>query len=190
MIELDQLLRETDLCVQGLRKYFWQLVPWLVQEQKINTTEFEREWFVSLRLRIFLTASALAGARAKIKHDHVRSIEFDQFLRGTDLWDQVLRIFLTASALAGARAKNEHNRVRLFEFDRSSLVNFRERPIIEFNVCVYFYNWCPGWCKSKKRIQSSSIDQVQSIIERDRFVSSRFAYIFDSWCSDWYKSNK
>ena len=37
MIELDQLLRETDLCVQGLRKYFWQLVPWLVQEQKINT---------------------------------------------------------------------------------------------------------------------------------------------------------
>ena len=45
-----------------------------MQEQKINTTEFERERFVSLRLRIFLTASALAGARAKHKHDRVQSI--------------------------------------------------------------------------------------------------------------------
>ena len=34
---MDQLLRETDLWAQGLRKYFWQIVPWLVQEQKINT---------------------------------------------------------------------------------------------------------------------------------------------------------
>ena len=42
MIELDQLLRETDLCVQGLRKYFWQLVPWLVQEQKLNTIMFDQ----------------------------------------------------------------------------------------------------------------------------------------------------
>ena len=69
-----------------------------MQEQKINTTEFERERFVSLRLRIFLTTSALAGARAK----------------------------------------NEQDRVRSIEFDRSSLVNFRERPICEFQVCVYF----------------------------------------------------
>ena len=45
-----------------------------MQEQKINTTEFERERFVSLRLRIFLTASALAGARAKHKHNQVQSI--------------------------------------------------------------------------------------------------------------------
>ena len=53
---------------------------WLVQEQKINTTEFERERFVSLRLRIFLTASALAGARAKNKYNQVRSIEFNRSL--------------------------------------------------------------------------------------------------------------
>ena len=71
-----------------------------MQEQKINTTEFERGRFVSLRLCIFLTASALAGARAK-----------------------------------------KHNRI---ELDQSSL-----------------------------------IDQLWSIFERDRFVSSRFVYIFD-----------
>ena len=68
----------------------------------------------------------------------MQSIEFDQFLRGIDLRDQGLRIFLTTSALAGARAKNEQDRVRSIEFDRSSLVNFRERPICEFQVCVYF----------------------------------------------------
>ena len=42
-----------------------------MQEQKINTTEFERERFMSLRLRIFLTAIAPAGVH---KHDPVQSI--------------------------------------------------------------------------------------------------------------------
>ena len=51
-------------------------------------------------MRIFLTASALAGARAINKHDQVQSIQ-----RETDLRVQGLRIFLIASALAGTRAK-------------------------------------------------------------------------------------
>ena len=55
---------ERPICEFTVCTYFLQLVPWLVQEQKINTTEFERERFVSLRLRIFLTAGALAGTRA------------------------------------------------------------------------------------------------------------------------------
>ena len=71
-----------------------------MQEQKINTTEFERERFVSLRLRIFLTASALAGTRAINKYHQVQSIQ-----RETDLRVQGLRIFLIASALAGTGAK-------------------------------------------------------------------------------------
>ena len=57
-------------------------------------------------MRIFLTASALAGTRAINKHDQVQSIQ-----RETDLRVQGLRIFLIASALAGTRAKNKHDPV-------------------------------------------------------------------------------
>ena len=55
-------------------------------------------------MRIFLTASALAGTRAINRHYRIRWIQ-----RETDLRVQGLRIFLIASALAGARVKNKHN---------------------------------------------------------------------------------
>ena len=51
-------------------------------------------------LRMFLTASALAGTKAMNRHYRIRWIQ-----RETDLRVQGLRIYLIASALAGTRAK-------------------------------------------------------------------------------------
>ena len=64
-------------------------------------------------MRIFLTASALAGTRAINRHYRIRWIQ-----RETDLRVQGLRIFLIASALAGTRAKIKHDHVRSIEFDQ------------------------------------------------------------------------
>ena len=123
---------ERPICEFTVCIYFWQLVPWLVQEQKINTIQFDWSSSIDLRgsdlwvqgLGIFLTASSLAGARAKDKHDRV--------------WERVIceyafaYIFDSYSALAGPRAKHKHDWVQ-------SIFDFSERPIYEFKVCVYFW---------------------------------------------------
>ena len=86
-------------------------MPWLVQEQKNKHDPvgsiIKRNRFVSSRFaKIFLTASALAGARAINRHYQIRWIQ-----RETDLRVQGLRIFLIASALLVQEQKNKHDPV-------------------------------------------------------------------------------
>ena len=66
-------------------------------------------------MRIFLTASTLAGARAINKHDEVQSIQ-----RETDLRVQGLRIFLIASALADTYKSKKTNMIQLDQLLRET----------------------------------------------------------------------
>ena len=62
---IDQVWSEGPICEFKVCIYFRQIVPWLVQEQKINTIQFDRflrDRFVSS----MFTSSALVGARANM----------------------------------------------------------------------------------------------------------------------------
>ena len=65
------LLIETDLWVQGLRKYFWQLVPWLVQEQKNKHN------------RVFAQARALAVKNIRKLWTHI-CVSLKNWLKSID----------------------------------------------------------------------------------------------------------
>ena len=73
-----------------------------------------------------------------------------------------MRIFLTASALAGTRAINKHYPIRWVQRE----TDLRVKGLRIFLIA------------SLVQEQKNKHDSVGSIIERNQFVCSRFAYIF------------